>query len=111
MMDHGCSMQETLGNTSDNICQFCSMEELLLAPVPIYCASCDSRIKQNVGYYRSKDEEATCHSFCTPCFRRSPGNYISIREDLILKSKLKKAKNDEERDDSVGLSFKFSFII
>ncbi|KAI3665778.1 hypothetical protein L6452_44410 [Arctium lappa] len=76
------------------------MDKLLLSPVPIYCSSCDSRIKQNVGYYRSADEEGTQHCFCMPCFGGSRGPSILIREGSISKADLQKAKNDEESEDS-----------
>ncbi|KAK9050683.1 hypothetical protein SSX86_030344 [Deinandra increscens subsp. villosa] len=85
-----------------NTCQLCSMDKLVFAPAPIYCSSCDTRIKRNVGYYRSTNGIGTRHCFCMSCYRGSHGNNILIRGYgySIPKSYLQKAKNDEEREDS-----------
>ncbi|KAJ9564190.1 hypothetical protein OSB04_000156, partial [Centaurea solstitialis] len=85
---------------SHNICQLCSMEELLLSPAPIYCSSCDSRIKRNVGYYRSANEEGPQHCICVQCFVGSRGANIVIRDGSVPKAALQKAKNDEGSVDS-----------
>ncbi|KAL8193422.1 hypothetical protein R6Q57_026557 [Mikania cordata] len=85
-----------------NTCQLCSMDKLVFAPAPIYCSSCDTRIKRNVGYYRSINIIGTRHCFCMSCYRGSHGNNILLRGYgySIPKSNLQKAKNDEEREDS-----------
>ncbi|KAI3794060.1 hypothetical protein L1987_36685 [Smallanthus sonchifolius] len=85
-----------------NTCQLCSMDKLVFAPAPIYCSSCDTRIKRNVGYYRSTNDFGTRHCFCMSCYRGSHGNNILMRGYgfSIPKSNLQKAKNDEEKEDS-----------
>ncbi|GJX14169.1 hypothetical protein Tco_0205927, partial [Tanacetum coccineum] len=51
------SQKDASGNrppsNGHNTCQVCSMEKLAFAPAPIYCSSCEIRIKRNIGYYRS----------------------------------------------------------
>ncbi|KAJ0469388.1 putative histone acetyltransferase chromatin regulator PHD family [Helianthus annuus] len=85
-----------------NTCQLCSMDKLVCAPAPIYCSSCDTRIKRNVGYYRSTNVVGTRHSFCMSCYRGSHGNSIVLRGygHSMPKSTLQKARNDEEKEDS-----------
>ena len=100
-------MQDASGNrppsNGHNTCQVCSMEKLAFAPAPIYCSSCEIRIKRNVGYYRSTNEMGIRHCFCMSCYRGSHGNNILLRGLCIPKAHLQKAKNDEEKEDSVSL--------
>ncbi|KAL4577364.1 hypothetical protein LXL04_013473 [Taraxacum kok-saghyz] len=83
-----------------NRCQLCTMDKLVCAPAPIYCSSCDTRIKRNVGYFRSTNEIGIRHCFCMSCYRGSHGTNIIMRGFSIPKSNLQKAKNDEEKEDS-----------
>ncbi|KAI3813301.1 hypothetical protein L1987_18021 [Smallanthus sonchifolius] len=98
--------KETLENTpptvNQNTCQLCFMDKLLLTPAPIYCSSCDLLIKQNVGYYRSTEEDTSTqqHSFCMACFKGSRGATILSRGGSISKASLHKTKNDDEKEDS-----------
>ncbi|KAI3813302.1 hypothetical protein L1987_18022 [Smallanthus sonchifolius] len=86
---------------SQNPCQLCSKHKLLLAPTPVYCSSCDLRIKQKVKYYRSTDENNNIqHSICTGCFNGSRGSTIITRGGSVSKANLHMAKNDEEIEDS-----------
>ncbi|CAH1437532.1 unnamed protein product [Lactuca virosa] len=83
-----------------NRCQLCTNDKLVFAPSPIYCSSCDTRIKRNVGYFRSTNEIGIRHCFCMSCYRGSHGTNIIMRGFSIPKSNLQKAKNDEEKEDS-----------
>nr|XP_043634708.1 histone acetyltransferase HAC1-like [Erigeron canadensis] len=83
-----------------NTCQLCSMDKLVFAPVPIYCSSCELRIKRNVGYYRSANEIGIRYCFCMSCYRGTHGANIMVRGFSFPKSNLQKAKNDEEKEDS-----------
>nr|GEV16097.1 histone acetyltransferase HAC1-like isoform X3 [Tanacetum cinerariifolium] len=98
------SQKDASGNrppsNGHNTCQVCSMEKLAFAPAPIYCSSCEIRIKRNVGYYRSANEMGVRHCFCMSCYRGSHGNNILLRGFSIPKAHLQKAKNDEEKEDS-----------
>lgn len=98
------SQKDVSGNRAPsfghNTCQLCSMDKLVFAPAPIYCSSCDTRIKRNVGYYRSKNEMGIRHCFCMSCYRGSHGTNIVMRGFSIPKANLQKAKNDEEKEDS-----------
>ncbi|KAK1438957.1 hypothetical protein QVD17_04770 [Tagetes erecta] len=85
--------------TSQNPCQLCYKSKLLLAPTPVYCSSCDLRIKQNAKYYRSTDENIK-HCICMGCFRGSCGSTIVTRGGSVVKASLHMAKNDEEIEDS-----------
>nr|XP_043638664.1 histone acetyltransferase HAC12-like [Erigeron canadensis] len=95
--------KEILGSSvNQNPCQLCSMHKLLIAPVPIYCSSCDSRIKQNARYYQSSDVENTGihHYFCMKCYKGNRKAINLMRGGSISKTNLQKAKNDEEGEDS-----------
>ncbi|XP_071706322.1 histone acetyltransferase HAC12-like isoform X2 [Rutidosis leptorrhynchoides] len=96
--------KDVLGNkepsVGPNTCQLCSMDKLVFAPAPIYCSSCETRIKRNVGYYRSANEVGLRHCFCMSCYRGSHGTNIMIRGFPFPKANLQKAKNDEEKEDS-----------
>ncbi|KAJ9540675.1 hypothetical protein OSB04_027181 [Centaurea solstitialis] len=84
-----------------NTCHLCSKDKLVFAPAPIYCSSCDTRIKRNVGYYRSTIiDTGIRHCFCMSCYRGSHGTNIMMRGFSVPKANLQKAKNDEEREDS-----------
>ncbi|XP_024972844.1 histone acetyltransferase HAC12-like isoform X3 [Cynara cardunculus var. scolymus] len=83
-----------------NTCHLCSMDKLVFAPAPIYCSSCDTRIKRNVGYYRSTSDMGIRHCFCMSCYRGSHGTNIVMRGFSVPKANLQKAKNDEEKEDS-----------
>lgn len=83
-----------------NTCHLCSMDKLVFAPAPIYCSSCDARIKRNVGYYRSANDMGIRHCFCMSCYRGSHGTNIVMRGFSVPKANLQKAKNDEEKEDS-----------
>ncbi|KAJ0864151.1 putative histone acetyltransferase chromatin regulator PHD family [Helianthus annuus] len=86
---------------SQNLCQLCSKNKLLLAPTPVYCSSCDVRIKQNVKYYRSTDENTkTQHCICIGCFKGSRGSSVITRGGSVSKTVLHMAMNDEEIEDS-----------
>ncbi|KAK9052502.1 hypothetical protein SSX86_029131 [Deinandra increscens subsp. villosa] len=84
-----------------NPCQLCSKHKLLLAPTPIYCSSCDLRIKQDMKYYRSTDEKTkTQHCICMGCFRGSRGSTVITRGGSVSKASLHLEENNEEIEDS-----------
>ncbi|XP_076886476.1 histone acetyltransferase HAC12-like [Bidens hawaiensis] len=85
-----------------NTCHLCSNDKLVFAPTPMYCSSCETRIKRNVGYYRTAGEIGTRHCFCISCYRGTHGNNILMRGYgyPMPKSNLQRARNDEEKEDS-----------
>ncbi|KAI3713098.1 hypothetical protein L1987_71669 [Smallanthus sonchifolius] len=96
------TLENTPPTVNQNTCQLCFMDKLLLTPAPIYCSSCDLRIKHNVGYYRSTEEDTNTqqHSFCMTCFKGSRGATVLSRGGSISKATLHKTKNDDEKEDS-----------
>ncbi|KAL8266254.1 hypothetical protein R6Q59_003598 [Mikania micrantha] len=93
--------ENTTPSGSQNPCQLCLKYKLLLAPTPVYCSSCDLRIKQNVKYYQSTDEKTkTQHYICKGCFKGSRGSTVITRGGSVSKANLHMAKNDEEMEDS-----------
>lgn len=104
-------IQELTPSASQNMCQLCSMDKLSLAPPPMYCSSCEARIKQKVVYYRLKDENTnTQHSICKKCYEGSRVCIQLILGGSVSKTNLKSAKNNEEREDSVNkLTFRIFF--
>ncbi|KAI7746450.1 hypothetical protein M8C21_001998, partial [Ambrosia artemisiifolia] len=93
--------ESTTPSESQNLCQLCSKNNLLLAPTPVYCSSCDLRIKQNVKYYRSTDEDTkTQQCICMRCFKGSRGSSVITRAGSVSKTILNMAVNDEEVEDS-----------
>lgn len=104
MLIQDVSVNRAQPSIGQNMCQLCSKDKLVFAPAPIYCSSCETRIKRNVGYYRSGNEMGIRHCFCMSCYRGSHGNNILLRGSgfSIPKTNLQKAKNDEEKEDSVS---------
>eukprot|EP01018_Ginkgo_biloba_P022499 Gb_41268 [translate_table: standard] len=81
---------------SDNSCQLCAVEKLMLEPAPIYCTPCGARIKRNAVYHTMGTSESR-HSFCIPCYNRS--DTVEVDGVLHPKSKLEKMKNNEETEE------------
>ncbi|XP_057951106.1 probable histone acetyltransferase HAC-like 1 [Malania oleifera] len=99
-----CTDQEVGENTNahgarENLCQLCGMENLSFAAAPIYCSSCDGRIKPRVAYYCTPDGSGTCHCFCTSCYRKARGSLVTLNGTVITKAVLDKKRNDEENDE------------
>ncbi|GLT34010.1 hypothetical protein SLA2020_085570 [Shorea laevis] len=89
----------TVNISTGNGCQLCGADRLSLAPAPLYCSSCSARIKRNVTYYTTLEENVARYCFCSTCYRHSRGN-IKVCESTFSKGKLGKRKNDEEVDES-----------
>ncbi|KAL3525781.1 hypothetical protein ACH5RR_014153 [Cinchona calisaya] len=88
-------------NLGENTCQLCNMEKLVFSPTPLYCSSCNLRIKHNLIYYWALDEMGSRHCFCTKCFKVSRGGSISLQQGVSFsKALLQKERNNEENEES-----------
>lgn len=92
---------------NENSCQLCKLERLTFEPPPIYCSPCGSRIKQSAPYYIATISESGHYNFCVPCYTECRGDSIFVNTVPLLKSKLKKRRNDDELEEAVSILASF----
>lgn len=113
--EHICSLGQSMGQgitteskenlmescVGENKCQLCNMDQLVFSPTPMYCSSCNLRIKHNLIYYWTLDEMGSRHCFCTRCFKESRGGNITLQQGMsVSKALLQKERNNEENEES-----------
>lgn len=82
---------------SDQACRACGAVRLTFEPPPLYCITCNNRIKKGQTYYFVM-MDINKHSTCSSC-------YNSIKDNLVIdgkqvpKAKLTKKKNEEELEE------------
>lgn len=82
---------------NNQACSCCGMVKLLFEPPPLYCLTCNSRIKKGQTYYFCMID-INKHSTCSACFNACKDNII-IDGRPVSKSKLKKKKNEESLEE------------
>ncbi|GAB2288829.1 hypothetical protein Dimus_023140 [Dionaea muscipula] len=83
-----------------NTCQLCYLDKLVFPPLPIFCFSCDLRIKNHVTYYSMVDENGAQSCICSRCYSKPRGGNIKMLQLSIPKSKLVAKKNDVVTEES-----------
>ncbi|GAB2299907.1 hypothetical protein Dimus_033956 [Dionaea muscipula] len=86
--------------SSESTCQLCYSSNLAYPPLPIYCLSCNMRIKNHATYYSIEDENGAQLCICSKCYSKQPDGNMKILELSIPKSNLEVKKNDMVTEES-----------
>jgi len=89
--------QKLIEGAGDHGCRACGAVRLTFEPPPMYCLSCNARIKKGQIYYYVMID-INKHSTCSSCYNSMKESFM-VDGKAVPKSKLKKKKNEEELEE------------
>jgi E1A/CREB-binding protein len=90
-----------LASATESACKSCGVEKLTFEPPPLYCSSCNVRIKPKQSFYAAQVPSQTGEAkqnFCTGCYQQF-GPTVEIEGTHVQKSALMKRKNEEDLEE------------